>query len=65
MATKAPKLKSKQKHMTDATFKELTASFEEAIAHARGQNTKLRVTRIKVTPRKRRSAKAATKLKTL
>lgn len=66
MATKAAKLKNKRKHMSDATFRELTASFEEAIAHARGENTNLRVTRVKVPhPPKRRSAKTTTKLKTL
>jgi len=60
------KLKSKQKHMSEATFNELTASLEEAIAHARGQNTNLRVTRVKVTtPPKRRPGKAITKPKNL
>lgn len=64
MAAKAGKLKSKQRHMTDAAFEELTASFGEAIAHARGENTKLRVTRVRVpAPPKPKSGKAITKLR--
>ena len=64
MAAKAGKLKSKPRHMTDSTFAELTASFEEAIAHARGENTKLRVTRVNVPPPpKPKSGRAITKLR--
>jgi len=60
VATKAAKLKRKRKHMSEATFQELTAAFQEAITHARGQNTNLRVTRVKV-PSKSNSGKALTK----
>ena len=65
MAAKAASVKAKaHKHMTDATFKELTASCEDAIAHARGENSKLRVTRVKVPPPpKPKSGKAITKLR--
>jgi hypothetical protein len=30
--------------MSDATFQEFTESFDEAIAHARGQKTGVRIT---------------------
>src|ERR1043166_5345851 len=64
VAAKASNLKRKQKHMTDATFKELTASFEEAIAHASGEKTNVQVTRVKVPPPpKPKSGKAITKLR--
>lgn len=64
MVAKTGKLKSRQKHMTDATFNELRGSLEEAIAHARGENTKLRVTRVTVPPPpKPKSGKAIVKLR--
>jgi putative transcriptional regulator len=50
--------------MSDATFQELTESFDEAIAHARGQKTGVRITYVKVPPPpKARSGKAIMKLR--
>ena len=37
-----------EQHMSNETFRELKESFEEALAHARGKNTKSRVTRIQI-----------------
>ena len=50
MGTKAANVKKQEAYMSDEAFSELTASFKEAIAHARGENTDRRVTRIKVPP---------------